>query len=327
MGLAGALGLFASILFHELSHSLVARQYDLKIKGITLFIFGGVAEMEGEPATPKIEFFVAVIGPISSYFLAAVFHGLTLLSGQQGWPPTIEGVVSYLCLVNILLATFNLVPAFPLDGGRILRSWLWKVHGNLRTATRIASRSGSFFGMVLIVFGFFNLINGNFIGGMWYCLIGLFLRQSANMAYQDLIVKHVLKDQTVKDLMNTNPVTVSGSLLVSQLVEDYFYKFRYDLFPVIDASRLLGSVTIKEVKSIPAQDWNSRQVITILRSLSESHTVSPHTNVLTAMSRMTRGEIHTLLVVENEELLGVLSLKDILRFLSIKVELEQSSNR
>ena len=171
MGVIGALGLFASIVFHELCHSLVARRNGLPMEGITLFIFGGVAEMHEEPASPKAELWMAVAGPLSSILLALIFY-LASLAGKAGaLPLPVTGVISYLALINGILAGFNLLPAFPLDGGRILRAILWMRSGSLRLATRIASGIGSGFGTLLIILGVFSVLFGSFIGGIWWFMI------------------------------------------------------------------------------------------------------------------------------------------------------------
>jgi Zn-dependent protease len=175
MGIIGALGLFLSIVAHEFCHSLVARRSGLPMKGITLFIFGGVAEMNAEPTSARDEFIIAVVGPVSSFAMAAIFYGLNRLGETAGWPTTINGVMGYLGMINVILAVFNLVPAFPLDGGRILRAALWAWKGNLRWATRLASQFGQMFGLLLIALGILRVLGGFFVGGMWFFLIGLFI--------------------------------------------------------------------------------------------------------------------------------------------------------
>lgn len=192
MGLAGALGLFVSIIAHELGHAVVARRFDVPIKGITLFIFGGVAEMEREPPSAKAEFFVAIGGPIVSVVLAIGFYLLGVL-GDPVFVAPVAGVLWYLGLVNGLVVGFNLIPAFPLDGGRILRGVLWHVKGNLRWATRITSNLGSTFGLFLIVLGILGLITGNFIGGFWQVLLGIFLRGAAQMSYHPCSIANEIK--------------------------------------------------------------------------------------------------------------------------------------
>ncbi|HRX87132.1 MAG TPA: site-2 protease family protein, partial [Phycisphaerae bacterium] len=192
LGLLATLGLFASIVVHEFAHALVARSYGTPMKGITLFIFGGVAEMTEEPPSPRAEFFVAIAGPIASIVVAALTLGIAAAGTFMAWPRAAIIVFGYLAAMNALLVAFNLIPAFPLDGGRVLRSALWKWKQSLRVATRTTSRIGGGFGVALIILGVLSIITGNFLGGMWWVLIGLFLRQAAQMSYQQLLIRRVL---------------------------------------------------------------------------------------------------------------------------------------
>lgn len=191
MGGASTLGLFFSIIFHELCHSLVARSFGLKVNSITLFIFGGVSDLEKEPGTPKVEFLMAAAGPLFSIVFGFAMYGLLALGTMFDWSVAINGVVAYLAILNIILAVFNLVPAFPLDGGRIFRSILWKIKGDMLWATRIASNVGIGFGWLLIGLGILAVIlGGNLIAGVWYVLIGILLKTAAKMSYEQLLIKH-----------------------------------------------------------------------------------------------------------------------------------------
>ena len=231
MGIAGALGLFLSIVFHEFSHSIVARRYGMPMKGITLFIFGGVAEMGDEPPRPMAEFMMAVVGPLSSIVIAGVAYLVYLQGIGAGWPEPLNGIIGYLAYINALLAGFNLLPAFPLDGGRILRSILWGARKNLRWATRVASAIGTAFGILLIFLGVLQFFRGEFIGGVWWFLIGMFLQEAARGSYQQVLIRKALEGEAVSRFMQTNPVTVPPSVSVQQLVEDYIYKYHCKMFP------------------------------------------------------------------------------------------------
>ncbi len=324
MGIAGALGLFAAIIFHELSHSLVARRYGLRMKGITLFLFGGVAEMGEEPASAKAEFMMAIAGPISSLVLALGFYGLYLVGKGAGWSVSIIGVVAYLAFINVILVAFNLIPGFPLDGGRMLRSALWYWKNNLRWATRIASQIGEGFGMVLILLGILKVIlAGNFIGGMWLCLIGMFLRGAASQSYQQVLMRHALEGEMVRRFMNTNPVTVSPAISVQQLVEEYIYKYHHKMFPVVDGGRLIGCISIQQVKEIPRDKWNQRTVGQLVTSCSSENTVRADDDAMKVLSMMNRTRASRLMVVDGGQLVGIIALKDMLKFFSLKVELEE----
>jgi Zn-dependent protease len=322
MGVAGALLLFGSVVAHELSHALVARRFGVEMKGITLFIFGGVAEMTDEPPSPKAEFWVAVAGPIASLVVAGAFY---LVMGATEMAVAVRGVVGYLAGINVILAVFNLIPAFPLDGGRILRSVLWQWKGSLRWATRITSRIGSGFGLVLIGLGILQLVVGGadaLVSAMWMALIGLFLRGAAQMSYQQLLLRRVLEGEPVRRFMHPDPVTVPRHLSVEELVTDYVYRHHYKLYPVVDQGHLVGCVTTRQVKELPREEWNRTSVGALAGECSAENSISPDADAMEALSRMSRGQASRLMVVDAGRLVGIITLKDLLEFFSLKIELE-----
>ena len=322
MGIAGAAGLFISIIFHEFCHSIVARQYGMQMNGITLFIFGGVAEMESDPQSPSAEFLMAVAGPVSSIFLGVVFYLIFIAGRNIGWSKPLNGVLEYLMIINFVLAGFNLIPAFPLDGGRVLRSILWGIKKNLQWATHIASYIGSAFGIFLIIFGVFNFITGNFVGGIWFLLIGLFIRSASNMSYKRLLMQNTLGGEEIQRFMKTDPVTVSPSISVEQLVNDYFYKYHYKMFPVTNGDGLMGCITSKQVRELPKEDWERHTVKDIMIHCSDENVISPTTDALQALAIMNRTGNSRLMIVDNNHLLGIVTLKDMLKFFNIKIDLE-----
>ncbi|MHB9074815.1 MAG: site-2 protease family protein [Desulfobaccales bacterium] len=325
MGVVGALGLFASIVAHEFCHSIVARRFGMPMKGITLFIFGGVAEMGDEPPTAKAEFSMAIVGPISSLVIAVIFYLIYRAGVSGGWDTPVNGVIYYIAYINAILAAFNLLPAFPLDGGRVLRSILWGTKGNLRWATRVSSSIGATFGIGLIIFGIFQFIYGNVIGGVWMFLIGMFLRNAAQMSYQQLLVRKALEGEKVSRFMNTNPVAVQDSITVEQLVEDYIYKHHYKMFPVMSGDKLVGCITTRQVKEIPREAWSRETIREAASQCSPENTISPDTDAIKALGLMTQTGVSRMLVVENGRLVGIVTLKDLLDFFSLKVELEEQS--
>ncbi len=322
MGVAGAIGLFASLILHELSHSLVARRYGLRIKGITLFIFGGVAEMEEEPKSAKTEFLMAIAGPIASFTLALVFHLIARIGAAQGLPEPILGVIEYLAFINLILGSFNLVPAFPLDGGRAFRAALWHFKGDLRKATQTASQTGRGFGVLLMALGAVQVVAGNFIGGMWWFLIGLFVRTAATASYQQLLTRRLFEGEPVRRFMTTDPVAVTPWLSIHAFVEGYVYQYHYDLFPVVEDDRLIGSAGIREVKMLPREEWVRRRVADILAPCTAENTVDAETDAVKAMAIMRRSGNSRLMVVEEGRLVGILVLKDMLEFFALKMDLE-----
>jgi Zn-dependent protease/CBS domain-containing protein len=323
MGAFGALGLFVSIVFHEFCHSLVARRFGMEMKGITLFIFGGVAEMGEEPPSAKAEFSMAIAGPLSSIFIGVVFYLVYALGVQSHWPLTVNGVLIYLAFINGLLAVFNLLPAFPLDGGRVLRSILWGIKDNLRWATRISSEIGAAFGILLIVLGVFQFLQGNIIGGFWWFLIGMFLQSAARMSYQQLLVRKALEGEPVRRFMNPNPITVSPDTKMADLVENYIYKYHYKFFPVMSDGKLVGCITTRQVQEVPRDRWGTTTVGEVTTQCSTENTVSPQTDAVKALSIMNQTGVSRLMVMDQDRLIGIVSLKDLMKFLSLKVELEE----
>ena len=323
MGGFGAVGLFLSIIIHEFTHSLVARRFGMPMNGITLFIFGGVAEMSDEPPNPKAEFMMAIVGPLSSIALCILFHLVHIAGIQNQWPQPINGVVGYLAIINGILAAFNLIPAFPLDGGRVLRSILWHLKGNLRWATRIASGIGSLFGLLLVVYGFWRMFYADLIAGMWMILIGIFVQNAAKMSYQQLLVRRALQGEPVRRFMKPDPVTVSPSMSIEQLVEDYIYRHHFKILPVVKSEKLLGCIFMDQVKEVPREARNERKVEDLMRPCSEETTVDPQTDAMKLLSLMHSTGSSRFMVVDEGRLIGVISLKDMLDLLALKAELEQ----
>jgi len=322
MGILGAAAFFGSIVFHELCHSLVARHFGIPMKGITLFIFGGVAEMDREPPTAKAEFYMAAAGPASSLFLSLAFHVLAL-SMVPLWPAA-GTVLRYLSSINLLLAGFNLIFAFPLDGGRILRAALWGWSGNLKMATRVSSQIGSAFGSFLVFLGVFRVIvTGSLAAGLWPALIGIFLRSAARGGYQNLLMRRALEGEVVGRFMNPDPVTVQASLSLEDLVNQYVYRYHHKFYPITDNGQLTGCVSTREIKEVPKENWPQKTVGEIARQCGRAATVSVHTDAMEALSLMKRTGESRLMVTEGSRLLGIVSLKDLLSFLSLRIELEE----
>lgn len=319
MGVVGGIGLFLSIIFHELCHSLVARRFGIEMRGITLFIFGGVAEMGDEPPSPRAEFLMAGAGPLSSICLGAAAY---FVGSRLGGGPEVEGIFWYLAWINFVLALFNLVPAFPLDGGRMLRAVIWGRSRNIRRATRITSNIGAGFGTLLAIIGVVTFFRGSFITGVWWVLIGLFMRGAAGQAYRQLVLRRALEGESVDRFMTPEPVSVDSDAYVRDLVESFFYRTHHKLYPVVDGDRLVGCVTLARVKEVPREKWDWVRVQEIAEPCSEGNTISSDADAMDALSRMRRYRVSRLLVVDGGRVVGILSLKDLMAFLSMKVELE-----
>lgn len=322
MGIAGAVGLFASIVVHELFHSLVARRYNLRMRGITLFIFGGIAEMEDEPPSAKSEFMMAIAGPIASVLIGLICWAFASVA-QGRLPVQLVGVAAYLAWINLLLAAFNMIPAFPLDGGRVLRATLWYWKGDLPKATRIAAALGSGFGALLLVLAFFRLVRGDFIGAVWIFFIGMFIRGASQGAYQQVLVRKALEGEQVWRFMNSEPVTVRPETSVQELVDDFVYRHHHRTFPVVaDSEELIGCVSTEEVKQVPRTEWNQHQVAEIAKPCGEADTVRADTAAADAFAKINKPGVRRLMVMDGRKLVAIVSPRDLLRFISTKLELE-----
>ncbi|MBD3291149.1 CBS domain-containing protein, partial [candidate division KSB1 bacterium] len=308
------------IIVHELAHSLVARRFGMPIKGITLFIFGGVAEMNEEPPSAKSEFFMAVAGPLTSILIGMVFYAFGMLAGAS-IPEAVAAVIRYLALINLILAGFNLLPAFPLDGGRVFRSILWAWKKDLKWATRFSSRIGSGFGVLLIVLGGLSFFGGNIVGGIWWVLIGFFMLSASRMSYQQLLLRKALEGEPVQRFMREDPVTVPPDITLQELIENYVYKYHYKMFPVVENDKLVGCISTAEVKEYSKDEWQNHQVGELAANCSDDNTIDPQEDALNALSTMRRTDKSRLMVVEKSELVGVITLKDMLKFFSLKLEL------
>jgi len=323
MGVAGAAGLFLSIVFHELWHSLIARRFGLDMRGITLFLFGGVAEMGDEPPSPKAEFFLAVAGPISSVVLAAVLLAVSFLLRGGGPMTPVTGVLNYLGYLNFVLAAFNLIPAFPLDGGRVLRAILWGTWNDLRRATRAASFVGSTVGAGLMILGAVQFFMGSSIGGLWTLVIGMFVRGAARSSYRQLLFRQALEGVPVKKFMVADAVTVTPATTVEKLIDDYIYKYHFKMYPVVDGDALVGCVTLDQVKDLAREDRSARRVGDLARSCSAENTIGPDEDVLKALALMQKTGRSRLLVAAGGKLAGVIALKDIMGYIAMKLDLEE----
>lgn len=323
MGISVAIGVFFSIVFHEFSHSMVARHYGMPIRGITLFIFGGVAEMESEPPNPKTEFLMAIAGPISSFMLAAILWVAASLTEGSGLPQPITGVLSTLAVVNLTVAIFNLAPAFPLDGGRMLRAALWHWRRDLHEATFVSSRIGKGFGTALMILGVIAFVGGNLIGGMWWFLIGIFVRGAASSSYQQLVLKDMVEGQPVRRFMRSDPITVAPTLSIAEWVEDYIYRYHYKMYPVLDESRLLGCITVDSLQGIRREDWPSTRVADVMEARSETNTVDASTDTMALLTNILQPDGRSrFMVVEGDRLVGIIALKDLLELISLKLQIE-----
>jgi Zn-dependent protease/CBS domain-containing protein len=322
LGIVASLMFFFSLIAHELSHSIIATKNGLPIRKITLFIFGGVAQLEEEPRTPKVEFRMAIAGPLCSIALSLLFASFSYSFMEvlhMAGMALLCGTLSY---TNMLLAMFNLIPAFPLDGGRVFRAAIWHFSGNLKRATQVSSYCGRLFALFLIGFGLFLIMNRTF-SGIWYILIGFFLQEAASRSYKQTALFVDLKNISVKELMHKNVITVLENMPIVTFVDEYAFKYRFTSFPVLSSmGDIQGVITIHRIKDIPRDQWSNKCVGEAMIPIRRDLTVSPDTSAVDALSLMAGNDVGRLLVTDPQgKLLGIISQRDILRLFEVKEDL------
>jgi len=320
LGIVAMLGFFASLLLHELAHSVVAISYGLKITGITLFIFGGVAGLKSEPKDARSEFWIAIAGPAMSFALALFGSVMANVLINMGANEPVIVLFAYLGLANLVLAIFNLVPAFPMDGGRVLRAFLWYLKSDLEYATRVASRLGTILGISFMAVGLFLVVSGAGVGGFWLILIGFFVFGSSRGAYESQKVDRILLGHTVEQMMTRGPITVSPSMTISELVHDVVLGRNVGFVPVVDGAELLGYIDRNILHGIDRTTWDDLTVGQAYVPLSADNSVPENYLVKELVGRMQLGGQKKFLVVRGDKLLGVISITDIITYISLENE-------
>jgi len=316
--------LFISVLIHELAHSLVARARGLPVSSITLFILGGVSNLAAEPEKPGLEFIMAIAGPASSLVLAGIFWGIWYLMGSQ--MAFAKAIFGYMALANALLAGFNLLPGFPLDGGRVLRSILWKTTGDLLKATNIATMVGRFFAWlfmalgVFLVFGFNVFGLGGFLNGLWLVFVGWFLNSAADSSRQEATLREHLTGVLVGQVMEKDVSSVRPETNIADLVQTAFIQKNKRTIPVTDGDNLVGVVTISDIKELPQEKWPVTPVLQIMHR-EPIHTVKPEDDLNAAMKLMAQYDLNQIPVLSQGKLVGVLTRADVINYLHLSQEL------
>jgi Zn-dependent protease len=322
MGGIGTLLFFASLLAHELSHSVVARRKDVPVEGITLFIFGGMARTRLESETPEDELAIAGVGPVASLVIAGMFGVVWWLGGQLGWGDAVMGVAIYMAYLNVILALFNLLPGFPLDGGRLFRGVAWKLTGDLTKATRWATNGGKALGYALMGLGLLQTFAGAVLGGLWMLFIGWFLRGAAEASYAQHILQRLLARVRAEDVMTPDPETVPPDVPLRRLVEERFLKRRYQSFPVVDGDRLVGFLTLQQVKDVPREDWDRRTARDVMTPVEANLVVEPQQSMTDVLQSMQENGTRRILVADGDRLRGIISSTDITGWIQRSQELE-----
>jgi Zn-dependent protease/predicted transcriptional regulator len=320
-GIIAALFLFGSILVHELMHAITAQKLQVPIAGITLFALGGVAEMKEEPPSPGAEFRIAIVGPLASVVLAGVFWLVWQVLATEGDAATGAAIAVYLVSLNVVVAVFNMLPAFPLDGGRVLRSIIWGITGNLSTATYWATRVGRGFAYLLILVGALALFAGAGFQGVWMAVIGLFLLQGAQASYMHVLFKEALAGVAVRNIMVQDVVTVPPDLSVTEVIERYFLVYGYGGFPVVENGRVLGVVSLAEIKQVPAEERQRLTVQAVMTPLEARLTLAPDEDMAVALQCMTQEGLGRMVVMEHNRMVGLLTKTGLSRFLQTRLEL------
>ena len=313
MGAVTALLLFASVLIHELAHSVVAQHFGLAVPRITLFLFGGVSQMAAEPPSPMAEFWIAIAGPVVSLALAAFCWKVEpLVAASQ----PVFALAKYLALLNFVLAVFNLIPGFPLDGGRVLRAILWRFTGNYHRATLTAGITGRFFGFLLIFFGVWQALTGNLTGGIWIAFIGWFLESAAGSQLQQEAMKNLLGGHKVADAMRHDFAQVPGEITIQELVDRTPLPSGARCAIVMAPHGPAGLVTLTAIRELPRQEWPTTAVARIMVPFQNLATTQPNAVLWSALEKMGRDGVNQLPVLEGNGIVGILSREDVLHYLS-----------
>lgn len=315
---------FAAIFAHELSHAFVAKLRGLPIHQITLFFLGGVAQIEREASDPKTEFWMGIAGPIMSVLVGLGCLGIAIADGWRSGaiPATpVLAVLVWLGYINLLLAAFNMIPGFPLDGGRVLRAIIWWITKNEVRSTRIAARVGQVVAVIFIVWGIWRFFMGAGLGGLWLAFIGWFLMQAASASYMQIQAASILHDLRVGELMSRDCTSVDGNSNLQNFVHQYLLRTGRRCFVVLEQGRMTGIVTPHEIKEVSPELWTTTRVHDVMRSMDRIHAVSPDTPVVEALQIMGREDINQLPVVSDGRLEGILSRSHVLQVLQSRAEL------
>lgn len=322
-GLITSVLFFASVLIHELMHSIVSQRQGIPVQSITLFIFGGVSQITSEPKQPRDEFRMAVVGPLSSLVIGGIFLGIyfQLRSADTFAAQFVTGIAYWLGIINLFLGVFNLIPGFPLDGGRVLRSLIWWRSGNLKRATRIASNAGRAVGFILIFVGIWFIFTGNWFNGIWLALIGWFLESAAVGSYQQLLMQEMLKGHVASEVMSSDCVVVPPDMTIDHLVNGNILTSGRRCFPVVSGSQIIGMMTLHNIKAVPREQWSTETVKEAMIPFDKLKWVRPDEELSSVLRILTEDNINQVPVVQDSEIVGMVSRENLLNFVNIRSKL------
>lgn len=290
----------------------------MKINRITLFLFGGIAELFEEPDSARVEFRIAVAGPMTSLVLSGIFFAVFLLTRTHGSLFNINILASTMAQINLLFAVFNLLPGFPLDGGRIVRSIVWGYTKNLKKATQFASDSGRLIAILVIIFGILRIITTDLFSGAWLVLIGLFLYQAAGQGYMELLIRTALERVEISELMNRNMISVSPYLSINDLIEEFFLKYNCDSLPVIMDDKVVGLITLDEIRKQSANLSENTRVFEVMKGFEANFFLRSEDKAINALKTMVAENISFISVMKDNHLVGILTVDDIAKYLADK---------
>lgn len=324
LGVASTLVFFGSIVMHELAHSYIAVKNNVQISKIVLFLFGGISQMKGEISEPKVEFKMALVGPIVNFGIAIGLGLLAMLLNQFQADQIVVTPLVFLAQLNIFLAIFNLLPGFPLDGGRILRSAVWSVTHNLNTATIISARVGEVLAGLFLLAGLFIATQGSVLNGIWVMLIGWFIGQAAITSYEHTRNMIAVSGTKVQSIMTSNLIHVPADITIEQAVTDYFVRHRFGRFPVEMDGHVIGILTVADVDAVPREQWNLITVESVVEPVTEEKKLSAEMPAQEAMNMIEQGASEVL-VYEGNNLRGIVTKNDILKLAETKRKLKQAA--
>jgi len=319
LGAVAAVLLFASVLIHELAHSFVAKARGLEARSITLFIFGGVSSLSGETKRPSTEFVVAIVGPLTSLVLSGIAY-LVAVAGPPG--SAVEAIASYLALINMLLGLFNLIPGFPLDGGRVLRAIIWQVTRDSRRSTELATAVGRLVAWGFMLWGFWLVLNGEVLRGIWIAAIGWFLQNAASASLEQAVAEQRLRRLRVGDVVRPDPTAVPPNISVAELVERYMLPGARRSVPVVEGDRLVGIVTLSDVRHVPPEERATTLVRSIMGGRDGLATVTPDRPLRDAIDALGSGDYEQVPVVQDGRFVGLLTRADVVRQIQLREALQ-----
>jgi Zn-dependent protease/CBS domain-containing protein len=314
LAILSAVLFFGSVLVHELAHAVVAQARGIRVQDITLFLFGGATRAKVESRGPRDEFLIALVGPLTSGLLAGLFWVVAGL-GRDVLSRSLAGTFGYLAWTNLLLAVFNLVPGFPLDGGQLLRAAIWKATGSLARATRIASLAGQAVGWLLVAAGVAWLAAGDLAGGIWFAFIGWFLVQAARSSYQELQLQQLLRGVEAEDVMAADLRRIPPELSLQDAVDNYFMRYAHGAFPVQGQGRTIGLLTLRGVRRVPRTQWPTQRVRDHMVPLNEQVVVAPDARMDGVLGKLQDGQANRVLVAQDGEVVGIITPTDLTRWL------------